>query len=249
MSGHNKWSTIKHKKGAADAKRGKLFTKLIKEITVAARMGGGDADANPRLRSAITTARSNNMPNDTIDRAVKRGTGDLEGVEYEEVSYEGYGPGGAAVIVETLTDNRNRTVSEVRHAFSKHNGNMGESGCVSWMFDKIGIITVDKEGTDEEQLMEQALEAGAEDVKDEGDAFSVHTPPNDVDTVSEELQKVGVKVSSAKAEMVPQNTIKLEGRDAEVMLKLYEKLEDLDDVQHVWSNFDIDDDVMEKILG
>ncbi len=249
MSGHNKWSTIKHKKGAADAKRGKLFTKLIKEITIAARMGGGDQGGNPRLRSAITAARGANMPNDTIDRAIKRGTGELEGVEYEEISYEGYGPGGAAVLVEAMTDNRNRTVSEVRHLFSKYNGNLGENGCVAWMFTKLGVIVVPKESIGEEQLMEQALEAGAEDVADEGEVFEVHCPPNDVDTVAETLREAGVSVESAQAQMIPQNTIKLEGRDAEVMLKLFELLEDHDDVQHVWSNFDIDDEVMEKLLG
>lgn len=249
MSGHNKWSTIKHKKGAADAKRGKLFTKLIREIAVAARMGGGDPNANPRLRSAITTARQNNMPGDTIDRAIKRGTGDLEGVEYEEVSYEGYGPGGAAVLVETLTDNRNRTVSEIRHLFSKYNGNMGEAGCVSWMFDKVGVVVVPKEGIDEEELMEKALEAGAEDVKDEGECFEVYASPNDLEDVAEALKGADVQVESAKALMVPQNTIKLEGRDAEVMLRLYELLEENDDVQHVWSNFDIDEELMEKLLG
>ncbi|MBW2731866.1 MAG: YebC/PmpR family DNA-binding transcriptional regulator [Deltaproteobacteria bacterium] len=249
MSGHNKWSTIKHKKGAADAKRGKLFTKLIREISVAARAGGGDQAANPRLRSAVITARAGNMPGDTIDRAIKRGTGDLEGVEYEEVSYEGYGPGGTAVLVETLTDNRNRTVSEVRHIFSKFNGNMGEAGCVSWMFDKVGVVVVGKEGVEEETLMEHALEAGAEDVKDEGDIFEVHTPPNDVEDVAEGLRGSGVMVESASALMIPQTFVKLEGRDAEVMLRLYENLEENDDVQHVWSNFDIDDELMEKLLG
>ena len=249
MSGHNKWSTIKHKKGAADAKRGKLFTKLIKEITVAARMGGGDADGNPRLRAAITVGRQNNMPGDTIERAIKRGTGELEGVNYEEILYEGYGPGGAAVMIEAMTDNRNRTVSEVRNMFAKHNGNLGESGSVGWMFNKIGIIEVPSHSIDEETLMEQALEAGSEDVKDEGEIYAVHCPPNDVNAVAAALREAGVVVESAKAVMVPQTTVKLEGRDAEVMLKLYGQLEDHDDVQNVWSNFDIDDALMEELLG
>ncbi len=249
MSGHSKWSTIKRKKGAADAKRGKIFTKLIKEITVAARMGGGDPEGNPRLRSAIAAAKAANMPSDNVDRAVKKGTGDLEGVTYEESTYEGYGPGGVAILVETLTDNKNRTVSEVRHLFSKYNGNMGESGCVSWMFSKLGLIVVPKEGTDEDELMEHALEAGAEDIKDEDDVFEVHCEPNDVGAVSEALQEAGFKVESAEAAMVPQNTVKVEGRDAEVLMRLIGLLEDNDDVQHVWANFDIDDELMEQLEG
>lgn len=249
MSGHNKWSTIKHKKGAADAKRGKLFTKLIKEITIAARMGGGDADGNPRLRSAITTARGANMPSDTIDRAIKRGTGELEGVEYTEITYEGYGPGGAAILIEAMTDNKNRTVSEVRHLLSKYNGNLGESGSVGWIFTKVGLISVNKENTDEEELMEIALEAGADDVGEEDDAFEIRCPPNDVDAVADALREKKVDVASAQAIMEPQNTVKLDGRHAETMLKLFELLEDHDDIQHVWSNFDIDDELMEQILG
>jgi YebC/PmpR family DNA-binding regulatory protein len=249
MSGHSKWSTIKHKKGAADAKRGKLFTKLIREITVSARTGGGDPTGNPRLRSAIAAARAANMPGDNVDRAIKRGTGELEGVEYEEVTYEGYGPGGAAVLVESLTDNRNRTVSEVRHLFSKYNGNMGEAGCVSWMFSRVGVIVLQAEGVDEEELMEQALEAGADDVKREEDLFEVHCGFSDVDEVAEKLREVGFSHESARPVMLPQSTIRLEGRDAEVMLRLVEMLEDQDDVQNVWSNFDIDDAELDRLAG
>lgn len=248
MSGHNKWSTIKHKKGAADAKRGKLFTKLIKEITVAARMGGGDLGGNPRLRAAVSAARAGNMPGETVERAIKRGTGELEGIEYVEITYEGYGPGGVAVLVETMTDNRNRTVSEVRNIFSKYNGTFGESGCVSWMFDKHGLITVPKPD-DEEKLMELALEAGVEDLSDQGETYELRCAPTEVEDVAEALRGLGVEVVAAEAAMVPQTTVKLDGRNAEVMLRLYEILEDHDDVQHVWSNFDIDDELMEKLLG
>lgn len=249
MSGHNKWSTIKHKKGAADAKRGKLFTKLIREVTVAARTGGGDPDGNPRLRAAVAAARGANMPNENVDRAIKRGTGELEGATYEEVAYEGYGPGGAAVLVEGVTDNKNRTVSEIRHLFSKYNGSMGETGCVSWMFSRVGVIAVPKASVGEEQLMEQALEAGADDVKDEGEHFEVLCAYGEVDLVAEKLREAGVEVESARGVMLPQNTVKLEGRAAEVMLRLYEALEDHDDVQHAWSNCDIDDELLEKLAG
>ncbi len=247
MSGHSKWSTIKRKKGAADAKRGKVFTKLIKEITVAARMGGGDPGGNPRLRAAITTARGNNMPSDNIDRAIKKGTGELEGVNYEEANYEGYGPGGTAVLVETLSDNKNRTVSEIRHLFSKHNGSLGETGCVSWMFKKLGVISVPKEGVDEEKLMEKALEIGAEDVKDEDDVFEVHTSTGDVEDIAEELRKANFNVESAEVSAIPSNTVKIEGRDAEVMYKLMNALEDHEDVQNVWTNCDIDEDLLEEL--
>jgi YebC/PmpR family DNA-binding regulatory protein len=247
MSGHSKWSTIKHKKGAADAKRGKIFTKLIKEVTVAARMGGGDPNGNPRLRSAIIAARAANMPGDNVDRAIKKGTGELEGVSYEETNYEGYGPGGVAVLVETLTDNRNRTVSEIRHIFSRYNGNMGETGCVSWMFAKKGVIDVPKEGVDEDGLMEKALEGGADDVKDEGDVFIVLCAPAEVETLVSALKGAGVNVASSEVAMIPSNTVKLEGRDAEVMVRLMGALEDNDDVQHVWANFDIDDDILEQL--
>jgi len=249
MSGHNKWSTIKHKKGAADAKRGKVFSRLIKEVTVAARMGGGDPDGNPRLRSALNAARAANMPNDTVERAVKRGTGELEGVTYDELSYEGYGPGGVALIIEAMTDNKNRTVAEVRHILGKYNGSMGASGCVAWMFSKTGVILVEKEGVDEDQLMEQALEAGADDVKDDGDVFEVNTPPADFEQVAETLRKAGIAVQSAEAAMIPQNTVKVEGRNAEVLMRLLNALEDLDDVQNVWANFDIEDELLEKLLG
>jgi YebC/PmpR family DNA-binding regulatory protein len=247
MSGHSKWSTIKHKKGAADAKRGKIFTKLIKEITIAARMGGGDANGNPRLRSAVIAARSANMPGDNIDRAIKKGTGELEGVTYEEVSYEGYGPGGVAVLVETLTDNKNRTVSEIRHAFSKYNGNMGETGCVSWMFSTMGVITLPKEGVEEDALMEKALEIGADDVKDEGDLFEVRCAPSAVESLAEDLRKGGFPVETAEVQKIPSTTVKLEGREAEVMVRLMGILEDHDDVQHVWANFDIDDSILEQL--
>jgi YebC/PmpR family DNA-binding regulatory protein len=247
MSGHSKWSTIKHKKGAADAKRGKIFTKLIKEITVAARMGGGDAGGNPRLRSAVIAARVANMPGDNIERAIKKGTGELEGVTYEEVTYEGYGPGGVALLVETVTDNRNRTVSEIRHIFDKHNGNMGASGSVAWLFTKLGIASVSKEGVDEDTVMEKALEAGADDVKDEGAVFEVHCSPGDIESVAEQLRKAGLKVEAAEVQAVAKNYIKLEGRDAEVMIRLFSALEDHDDVQHVWANFDIDESLLEKL--
>ncbi|MCA9664984.1 MAG: YebC/PmpR family DNA-binding transcriptional regulator [Myxococcales bacterium] len=247
MSGHNKWSTIKHKKGAADAKRGKLFSKLIKEITVAARMGGGDPNANPRLRTALNGARTSNMPKDTVERAIKRGTGELEGVDYEEISYEGYGPAGVAVMVEAMTDNRNRTVAEVRHIFSKYNGNMGESGCVAWMFDSKGLITLPKADLSEEQLMEHALEAGAEDIADAGEQFEVYCDAGSVEDIADTLRNAGLEVESAQRAMIPQNTVKVEGRDAETLLKLLNALEDNEDVQNVWANFDIDDELLESL--
>ena len=237
------------RRGAADAKRGKLFTRLIKEITVAARIGGGDPAGNPRLRSAIAAARSANMPGDNVDRAIKRGTGELEGVDYEELTYEGYGPGGAAVLVECLTDNRNRTVSEVRHLFTKCNGNLGENGCVSWMFDKVGRVLVSRESIAEDQLMDHAIEAGADDVGDGEDAFEVRCAGGEVDTVAARLRELGVNVESAESTLIPQTTVELEGKDAEQMLRLYEALEDNDDVQRVFSNFEIDDALMEKIAG
>jgi len=249
MSGHSRWSTIKRKKGAADAKRGKVFTKLIKEITVAARMGGGDVGANSRLRAAVAAARAANMPSDNVDRAIKKGTGELAGVTYEESSFEGYGPGGVALLVETVTDNRNRTVSEIRHLFAKHNGNMGETGCVSWMFTKAGVVQLEKGGADEERLMETALELGADDVRDEEDVLEVRCAPADLGQVSDGLKAAGFRVESAQVQMIPKNTVKLDGRDAEVMMKLMGALEDHDDVQNVWANFDIDDAVMEQIAG
>lgn len=248
MSGHSKWSTIKRKKGAIDAKRGKIFTKLIKEITVAARMGGGDIDANPRLRTAVLAAKTENMPKDNIDRAIKKGTGGLEGVSYEEILYEGYGPGGVAVLVETMTDNKNRTVADVRHFFAKSGGNLGESGCVGWMFDKKGVITVDKATIAEDQLLELALEAGAQDMVEEDSTFQVLTAPEDLNGVVESLTKANVTSVEAAISMVPKNTIEVtEEKTARSLLKLLENLEDHDDVQKVHANFDIDDELMETI--
>lgn len=241
MSGHSKWHTIKHKKGAADAKRGKLFTRLIKEITVAARDGGGDPDANARLRKAINDSKAANMPNDTIERAVKRGTGDLEGVNYDEITYEGYGPNGVALLIETMTDNRNRTVAELRHLFSKNGGNLGESGSVAWMFDRKGYIVVDKTKKSEEELFEIAIEAGAEDLKEDGDNFEIFTAQEDFEAVHEALKNAGIEPEVAEVSMIPQNFIKLEGADAKQMLKLYDAVDDHDDVQNVYSNFDIDE--------
>jgi YebC/PmpR family DNA-binding regulatory protein len=242
MSGHNKWSTIKHKKGAVDAKRGKVFTKLIKEITVAARLGGGDPEGNPRLRTVVDKAKAENMPKENIERAIKKGTGELEGVTYEEITYEGYGPGGVAVLVEVMTDNRNRTVSDVRSVFTKANGNMGETGCVSWIFAKKGLI-VFAGGTDFDKLFEAAIEAGADDVSDEGDQIEVLTDPANFIEVREALNKAGFKPQSAEVTMIPQTMVKLEGKQAESMLKLMDKLEDNDDVQNVWSNLEIPDDM------
>lgn len=248
MSGHSKWANIKHKKGAADAKRGKIFTRLIKEVTVAARMGGGDPDGNPRLRSAIATARAENMPKDNIIRAIKKGTGELEGEVYDEILYEGYGPGGVAVLVECMTDNRNRTVADVRHYFAKSNGNLGESGCVAWMFDKKGQILVNKSTISEDELMELALEAGAEDVLEEDEQFQVLTAPEDFDEVRESLEKAGVVFEEASVTMIPQNIVEVtEEKPARALLKLLENLEDHDDVQNVHANFDIDNDLMEKL--
>ena len=247
MSGHNKWSTIKHKKGAADAKRGKIFTKLIKEITVAAKLGGGDPNGNPRLRTAVDKAKAENMPKDNIERAIKKGTGELEGVTYEEIVYEGYGPGGVAVLVECMTDNRNRTVGEVRSTFTKCNGNMGETGCVSWMFDKKGLIVFAK-SVDFEKLFETALEAGAEDVTDEEEQYEVLTDPSSFIEVRTALEKAGFKYESAEITMIPQTMVKLDGKNAENMLKLMDRMEDNDDVQNVYANFDISVEEMEKLM-
>jgi YebC/PmpR family DNA-binding regulatory protein len=244
MSGHSKWSTIKHKKSAQDAKRGKIFTKLIKEITVAARMGGGDPDANPRLRSAVLAAKTVNMPKDNIERAIKKGTGDLEGVSYEECSYEGYGPGGAAVMVESLTDNKNRTVAEVRHIFSKCGGNLGENGCVAWMFDKKGYISIEKSAADEETLMEIALEAGAEDVREDEDNFEVISDPASFEAVKAAVDAAGIETLEAEITMLPQNMTNLEGKEAEQMVRLMESLEDCDDVQKVYTNADIPEELV-----
>lgn len=247
MSGHSKWSTIKHKKAAKDAKRGQLFTKLIKEISVAARLGGGDINANPRLRTAVTTARSNSLPADNIDRAIKKGTGELEGVTYEEVTYEGYGPGGAAVLVMAMTDNRNRTVSELRHMFGRFGGNMGESGCVAWIFSKKGTLTVEAGAADEERLIEVALEAGADDVTDDGDGFTVTTSPEAFEAVKDALDKAGIKTTSAVLGMVPSNTLSLTGAEAAQTLRLVEELEDHEDVQEVAANFDIPQEELERL--
>jgi YebC/PmpR family DNA-binding regulatory protein len=238
MSGHSKWHSIKHKKGALDAKRGKLFTKFIKELTVAARTGGGDPDANARLRKAINDAKAGNMPNDTIDRAIRRGTGEEEGVNYEELTYEGYGPGGVALMVQSMTDNRNRTVAEIRHIFSKNGGNLGENGSVGWMFEKKGIV-VEKSAKSEEELFELAIDAGADDLRDDEDNFEIITSPDAFDAVLTAVKGAGIEPQVAEVEMMPQNYIKLEGADARQMLKLMEALEDHDDVQKVSANFDI----------
>jgi len=248
MSGHSKWSTIKRKKGAVDAKRGKIFTKLIKEIMVAAKMGGGDPNGNPRLRSAVLAAKAVNMPKDNIDRAIKKGSGGLDGVIYEEIRYEGYGPSGVAVLVDCMTDNRNRTVSEVRYAFSKSGGNMGESGCVGFMFDKKGVIMVNSTTISEEKLMELALDAGAEDVVEEEDLFKVTTAPADFNAINEALEKAGIAMESASIDMIPQNTIEVtDEKVARRVITMIEVLEDNDDVQNVYANFDIPDELMESL--
>jgi YebC/PmpR family DNA-binding regulatory protein len=248
MSGHSKWSTIKRKKGAIDAKRGKVFTRLIKEITVAARSGGGDPEGNPRLRSAIATAKTENMPKDNIARAIKKGTGEIAGEVYDEIMYEGYGPGGVAILVECLTDNRNRTVADVRHYFAKNNGNLGESGCVAYMFDKRGMILVDKSTVEEEVLMDAALEAGAEDVVEEESEFQIFTAPEEFDDVRGALEKAGIGFLDASVSMVPQNTVEVtDEKIARALMKLMESLEDHDDVQNIYANFDIDDDLMEQL--
>lgn len=242
MSGHNKWSTIKHKKGAADAKRGKLFSRLIKEITVAAKEGGGQADGNPRLRTALLTAKAANMPKENIDRAIKRGTGEIDGVIYEQNFYEGYTPGGAAVLVEVLTENKNRAASEVRHAFSKYGGNLGEPGSVAWMFAKKGAVVFEDGVITEDQAMEIALEAGAEDVSADGDTVEVHTDISDLETVKEAFEKAGFTYNSAEMTYVPSNNLILEGKNLSTAMKLLDALDDLDDVQKVWSNIDFSDE-------
>ncbi len=248
MSGHSKWANIKHKKGAEDAKRGKVFTKVVKEIIVAARLGGGDPNANPRLRTVLLKAKAANLPKDNVERAIKKGTGDLEGVNYEELSYEGYGPGGVAVLVESLTDNKNRTVADVRHLFNKYNGNLGENGCVGWMFDKKGWFSVAKAGVDEEELMMTALDAGAEDVKDEDDEnFEIITAPDDYEAVKEALEKASIEIIDSEITMLPQNYVSISGKEAESMMKLMDALEDNDDVQKVYTNADIPDEVMDAM--
>jgi YebC/PmpR family DNA-binding regulatory protein len=248
MSGHSKWATIKHKKGALDAKRGKIFTRLIREISMAAR-AGGDPDKNPRLRKAITDAKAENMPADNIKRAVQRGTGELPGATYEEFTLEGYGPGGVALLVELSTDNRNRTVSEIRHAFSKNGGNLGEAGSVAWMFHKKGDIIVPKAAAKEDDLMTIVLDAGGEDLKDDGENWEILTDPGAFEAVLEALKKANVTPASSEIGMVPQNYIKLEGQPANTMIRLIEALEEQDDVQHVWSNFDVDIKHLEEVAS
>jgi len=247
MSGHSKWSTIKHKKSKEDARRGKIFTKLIKEITVAARMGGGDPNGNPRLRAAIQAAKAENMPKENIERAIKKGTGELPGVAYEEATFEGYGPGGVAVLVEILSDNRKRTVADIRHIFAKHAGNLGEAGCVSWMFEKKGLIAFEKGKVDEEKLMDVALEAGALDVRETEKEYEVLTAPSDFEKVKKKLEEAQLVPAYAEISMIPQTTVRLTGKEAQQMLKLMESLEDSDDVQHVYANFDIPDEEMERL--
>ncbi|MBN1226540.1 MAG: YebC/PmpR family DNA-binding transcriptional regulator [Deltaproteobacteria bacterium] len=247
MSGHSKWSSIKHKKGAADAKRGKVFTKLIKELSVAARLGGKDADSNPRLRTAIAAAKAENMPKENIERAIKKGMGEIEGVTYEEFTYEGYGPGGVAVLVDVLTDNKNRTVADIRHIFERHGGNLGESGCVSWMFSQKGLIVFPKAQTDEEKLFELALDAGAEDINESDDEYEVTIDPPSFEQIKVTLENAGLKPAYAEITMIPSTTVNLEAKQAQQMLSLMELLEDNDDVNHVYANFDISDKVMEEI--
>ena len=247
MAGHSKWANIKHRKAAVDAKRGKVFTKLIRELTVAAKHGGGDVESNPRLRTAINTAKGANMPNDTIDRAIKRGTGEIGGDEFHELSYEGYGPGGSAVLVRTLTDNKNRTVSDIRRIFTKHGGNLGENGCVAWMFDMKGRIAFEKDTVDEEQVFDLVLDAGADDVVTEDNELIVVTPPEEIETVKAALDEAGLKYESAEVTMIPQNSVRIEGKEAEHMIRLMEALEESDDVQNVYSNFDVPEEVIESL--
>jgi YebC/PmpR family DNA-binding regulatory protein len=241
MSGHSKWATIKHKKGALDAKRGKIFTRLIKEIMVAAKAGGGDPDGNPRLRSAIVAAKAENMPNDNISRAIKRGTGEIEGASYEDITFEGYGPGGVAIIVEVLTDNRNRAVSEIRHAFSKNGGNLGETGSVGYMFSKKGVIVAAKAAASEDKLTEIVLDAGADDLNDDGDYWEILTSPKDFEAVRDAIKAAKIDTESAEVTMVPSTYQKLEGTQASAMMRLLETIEELDDTQNVYSNFEMDE--------
>jgi YebC/PmpR family DNA-binding regulatory protein len=249
MSGHSKWHTIKHKKGAADAKRGKVFTRVIKELTVAARTGGGDPEMNPRLRTIVAEAKAVNMPAENIKRAIQRGTGELPGVNYDEITYEGYGPGGAALIIEALTDNRNRTVGELRHTLTKYNGNLGESNSVAWMFAKKGYIVVDKSAADEEKLLNAVLEAGGDDLRDDGDSWEIISDPAAFEGVRDAVKALGIEPASAEIAMIPQNYVKLEGKAANQMVKLMEVLDDHEDVKHVWSNFDIEEKEIEASLA
>ncbi len=245
MSGHNKWSTIKRKKEKVDAARGRIFTRLIKEITIAARMGGGDTDSNARLRTAVFSAKSQNMPQDNITRAIKKGTGELPGISYEEVTYEGYGPGGCAILIEAVTDNKNRTTPEIRHIFTKYNGNLGNANSVSWMFSKKGSIQIPRESATEDQLLELLLDAGVEDISMDEEFFSVTTPPQSFESAKAILEENKIPIASSELTMIAQNTKKLEGKEAESTLKLMDAMEDQEDVQNVFSNFDIDDDMME----
>ena len=246
MSGHSKWHSIKHKKAAADSKRGRIFTRLIKEMTVAARNGGGDVDSNPRLRLAVSTAKAANMPADNIKRAIMRGTGELPGITYEDVNYEGYGPGGVAIYVHVLTDNRNRTVAEIRHILSKNGGNLGETGCVGWMFDRKGYFVLEKSVVTEEKLLETALSAGADDMKEDEENYEVLSSPESFDAVKSALEAAGIPIGAAEISMVPQNYVKLEGKSAQTMVKLMEALEEHEDVQNVWANFDIDEATLQE---
>ncbi len=249
MSGHSKWAGIKHKKAKVDAQRGRIFTKLIREMTVAARVGGGDPAGNPRLRTAIQAAKAVNMPSDNIERAIKKGTGELEGVTYEEIAYEGYGPGGVAVLVEVVTDNKNRAVGEIRKIFSRHGGNLGESGCVAFLFEKKGYIQVDAAKVDEDKLMTIALDAGAEDLQREEGVFAVSSAPKDFEKVRDRIVKGGIQTLSAEITMLPKSTVKLQGKHAEQMLRLMEELEEHDDVQHVYANFDIPEEIMAALTA
>jgi YebC/PmpR family DNA-binding regulatory protein len=249
MSGHSKWHTIKHKKGAADAKRGKIFTRLIKELTVAARSAGGDPDMNPRLRTIIAEAKANNMPRENIERAIRRGTGEEPGVSYEEIMYEGYGPGGVALMIQTLTDNKNRTVGEIRHLLGKYNGNLAAENSVAWMFSRKGQVVVEKQAADEEKLLNVALDAGADDMSDDGSVWEIVSAPELFEAVRDAVKGLGLEPASAAVAMIPQNYIKLQGKDAQQMLRLMEALDDHDDVQHVWANFDIEEKEIEASLA
>lgn len=249
MSGHSKWATIKHKKAAVDARRGKVFTKLIRELTSAARMGGGDADSNPRLRTAVAAAKTANMPSDTIQRAIKKGTGELPGEVYEEITYEGYGAGGVAILVDVLTDNKNRTVAEIRHLFAKHGGNLGETGCVAWMFARKGVITLNTNQIDEDTLLELVLEAGGDDIKTEADVYEIVTAPEAFEDVRSTLEQKGLALDVAEVTMMPQNTVPVEGKQAEQVLRLMEALDDQDDVRKAHANFDISDEVMAALAS
>lgn len=247
MSGHSKWSSIKHRKGAQDARKGRIFSKLIREVMVAARLGGGDPGANPRLKAAIGAAKAENMPKENIERAIKKGTGEIEAATFEDAIYEGYGPGGVAVLVEVLTDNKHRTVADIRHMFSKNGGSLGESGCVSWMFEKKGLIVFEKGSVDEERLLDVVLEAGAEDIKEEETTFSVISPVSQFENVKQAVEKAGLQYSVAEISMIPKGTVKLEDNKAEQMVRLMEALEDCDDVNHVYANFDIPDRILEAM--